>query len=306
MKKLTKLTLFEKHCEDRKQAIRKAKAIVDKDVVDTIKNLNIVNESSDFSIIFDQFAFLKRYDEWIHSSEKFKIKGLDKFKVRLVTNGITDAFNDFYIANKTISVMQGEYTYHRDLGYPVLDNIHTIPSYTALIISYPFSATGNVHPDWEKIMKVCEDKKIKVFVDCCLFGVAEVPTLDLNYDCITDVAFSFSKTFATGGLRTGVLYRREERKTPLELLNSHFYTQMAGMKIHYELMNKFSPDYMCNKYRQKQIELAKELEIEPSDSVIFGISKKEEHDYFERDGYINRLCLSYGLQEFNKPFEDFK
>ena len=73
MKKLTKLTLFEKHCEDRKQAIRKAKAIVDKDVVDTVKDLNIVNESSDFSIVFDQFAFLKKYDEWIHSSEKFKI-----------------------------------------------------------------------------------------------------------------------------------------------------------------------------------------------------------------------------------------
>ena len=93
-------------------------------------------------------------------------------------------------------------------------------------------------------MTVCEDKKIKVFVDCCLFGVAEVPALDLNHDCITDVAFSFSKTFATGGLRTCFVYRREERKTPLELLNSHFYTQMAGMKIHYELMNKFSPDYM--------------------------------------------------------------
>ena len=61
-------------------------------------------------------------------------------------------------------------------------------------------------------MTVCEDKKIKVFVDCCLFGVSEVPTLDLNHDCITDVAFSFSKTFATGGLRTGVLYRREEEK----------------------------------------------------------------------------------------------
>ena len=73
MKKSDKINLFKKHCEDRKQAIRKAKAIVDKDVVDTIKDLNIVNESSDFSIVFDQIAFLKKYDEWIHSSEKFKI-----------------------------------------------------------------------------------------------------------------------------------------------------------------------------------------------------------------------------------------
>ncbi len=96
MKKSDKINLFKKHCEDRKQTIRKAKAIVDKDVVDVIKNISIVNDSSDFPIVFDQFAFLKKYDEWIHSSEKFKIKGLDKFKVRLVTNGITEAFNDYY------------------------------------------------------------------------------------------------------------------------------------------------------------------------------------------------------------------
>lgn len=306
MKKSDKIDLFTKHCENRQQAIRKAKAIVDEDVIEVGSSVNVFNDSYDFSILHDQMSFIEQYDKWIHSSQKFKIKGLDKFKVRLVTNGVTDAFSDFYIANKTISVMQGEYTYHRDLGYPVLDNIHTIPSYTALIISYPFSATGNVHPDWEKIMTVCEDKKIKVFVDCCLFGVSEVPTLDLNHDCITDVAFSFSKTFATGGLRTGILYRREERKTPLELLNSHFYTQMAGMKIHSELMKEFSPDYMCNKYRQKQIELAKKLEIEPSDSVIFGISKEEKHNHFERDGYINRLCLSYALQEHDKHYEDFE
>jgi len=306
MKKSDKIKIFTEHCENRQQAIRKAKAIVDEDVIEVGSSVKIFNDSYDFSILHDQMSFIEQYDKWIHSSQKFKIKGLDKFKVRLVTNGVTDAFSDFYIANKTISVMQGEYTYHRDLGYPVLDNIHTIPSYTALIISYPFSATGNVHPDWEKIMTVCEDKKIKVFVDCCLFGVSEVPTLDLNHDCITDVAFSFSKTFATGGLRTGILYRREERKTPLELLNSHFYTQMAGMKIHSELMKEFSPDYMCNKYRQKQIELAKKLEIEPSDSVIFGISKEEKHNHFERDGYINRLCLSYALQEHDKHYEDFE
>jgi len=306
MKKSDKLNLFKKHCEDRKPTIRKAKAIVDKDVVDVIKNISIVNDSSDFPIVFDQFAFLKKYDEWIHSSEKFKIKGLDKFKVRLVTNGITEAFNDYYENAWTLHVLRGEYTYHRDLGIEVLDSYEDLPANSSLIISYPFSATGNVYPDWDKLMKYCADNKMNVFIDCCLFGVSEVPTLDLNYDCISSIAFSFSKTFATGGLRTGILYKREETNTALELLNSHFYTQMAGMKIHYELMNNFSPDYMCNKYRQKQIELAKELEIEPSDSVIFGVSKKEEYDYFERDGYINRLCLSYGLQEFNKAFEDFK
>lgn len=306
MKKLDKIDLFTRHCENRQQAIRKAKAIVDEDVIKVGSSVKIFNDSYDFSILHDQFAFIEQYDKWIHSSKKFKIKGLDEFKVRLVTNGVTEAFSDYYENAWTLHVLRGEYTYHRDLGIDVIDKFEDLPANSNLIISYPFSATGNVYPDWDKLIKHCTDNKIDIFVDCCLFGVSEVPELDLRHDCISSVAFSFSKTFSTGGLRTGILYKREEQKTALELLNSHFYTQMAGMKIHSELMKAFSPDYMCNKYRQKQIELAKTLEIEPSDSVIFGISTKEKDNHFERDGYINRLCLSYALQEHDKHYEDFE
>jgi hypothetical protein len=81
---------------------------------------------------------------------------------------------------------------------------------------------------------------------------------------------------------------------------------MAGMKLHYKLMQHFSPDFICNKYRKKQLELAKSLDVEPSDTVLFGISTNTDYDYFERDAYINRLCFSYGLQERDEVFKDFK
>tara|TARA_B100000497_G_scaffold120394_1_gene148830 strand:- start:9307 stop:10227 length:921 start_codon:yes stop_codon:yes gene_type:complete len=306
MKKLDKIKYFTQHCENRKDAIRKAKAIVDEDVIEVGSSVSIFNDSYDFSILHDQMAFIEQYDKWIHSSKKFKIKGLDKFPIRLVTNGITDAFTDFYENAIDLNVFRGEYTYHKDLGIPVLESFSDIEENMFIIISYPFSATGNVHHDWSKIMRICEKKNCEVFIDCCLFGVSEVEALDLSYDCITHVAFSFSKTFSTGGLRTGILYKKLREQTPLQLQNEHYYTQMAGMKIHSELMKEFSPDYMCNKYRDKQVELCKKLEIEPSDSVIFGISNKEEHKHFERDGYINRLCLSYALQEHDKKYEDFE
>ena len=63
---------------------------------------------------------------------------------------------------------------------------------------------------------------------------------------------------------------------------------------------------MCGKYRDRQVELCKKLEIEPSDTVLFGISNKEEYDYYERDSYINRICLAYALQERVIAFKDFK
>lgn len=306
MNKKDKQQFYDEHCEHRQDTVRKAKPIIDSEVVGVMKTVDFINDSTDHSILFDQFAFLEACDIWIHTSEKFKIMGLHTFPHRLVTHGITEAFSDFYEAYTNLQVMRGEYTYHRDLGIEVLDDYKDIEANSALIISYPFSATGNVHPDWDRIMTLCNEKNVDVFVDCCLFGVAEVPRLDTAHKCITHVAFSFSKTFGTGGMRTGMLYKRNIDKTQLEKTNSHFYTQMAGMRLHYKLIEKFSPDYMCNKYRDKQVELCKKLEIEPSDTVLFGISNKDEYDYYERDSYINRICLSYALQERTVAYKDFK
>ena len=294
--------LISETMEHRKPMIRKAKPIVDLDIIKSLNNIEYVTKTSDLPIIENQFEFLDLHRNWIKSSKNFKISGLSDFE-SLVTYGVTDAFNDFYFLNKQIYVMRGEYTYHRDLGYPVIDDIYKIPSYTALIISYPFSATGNVHPDWENILKVCEERSIKLFVDCCLFGISKVDKLDLSSPCITHVAFSFSKTFATAGNRTGVLYTRDKTLTPLKNQNGHFYTNMIGQRMHMILMSSYSPDYVYDKYRSKQLELCSKFGIDASDSVIFGTSHSQEFDYFERDKYINRICITYSLQKFDLPLE---
>ena len=290
------------HCEFRKDTIRKAKPIVDDDIINVVREVAICNDSGDFPIASNQFAFLDTHKLWVQSSKLFNIHGLDDY-ASLVTNGVTDAFNDFYYLHNKISVMRGEYTYHRDLGIEVLDDISTIQHDTALIISYPFSATGDPHSAWEDIMRTCEQKRIKVFVDCCLFGISNVADLDVFYDFITHVAFSFSKAFSTGGIRTGVLYIRNNDLTPLRLQNEHMYTQMAGQIIHTELMNSFSPDYIFNKYRDRQLKICETLGVKASDTVIFGTTDDPQFDDFERDMYINRICITYALQQNRKELK---
>ena len=284
--------------EQRANTIRKAKPIVDKNVVDVLTGVNLFNSSSDNPLVFDQAEFKKTYHDWILSSKLFKIHGLDSFEHRYITNGVTEAFNDFYYLNKKIYVLHGEYNYHDDLGITVLQDIKHIPSYSALIVSYPFSASGNVHKDWNSIIETCEERAIKVFIDCCFFGIAAVQDLDLSSESITHVAFSLSKSFSTGGIRTGILYSRHNNNTPLRVQDRHWYTQMAGQSFHSELMQNFDPDYIYNKYRETQLEVCKDFDITPSDTVIFGISDSKEHKYFDRGGYTNRMCISYALQEF--------
>lgn len=294
--------MISSNMEHRKPMIRKAKPIVDLDIISAMKGIEYVKKTSDLPIAENQFEFLHLHRKWIKSSKNFSISGLNDFE-NLVTYGVTDAFNDFYFLNDKIFVLRGEYTYHRDLGYPVLENINEIPSHSSLIVSYPFSATGNVHSDWENIIKVCEERSIKVFIDCCLFGISKVDKLNLSSHCITHVAFSFSKTFSTAGNRTGVLYTRDNTLTPLRNQNNHFYTNMIGQAMHMKLMSSFSPDYIYDKYHSRQKELCVEFGIEASNTVIFGTSNSSEFDYFERDGYTNRICLTYSLQKFDLPLE---
>ena len=45
----------------------------------------------------------------------------------------------------------------------------------------------------------------------------------------------------------------------------------------------FSPDYNHNKYRKKQLQICKNLNIEPSDCVIYGITDKNHKRFGDFD-----------------------
>ncbi len=277
--------------EHRKKSIYKAKALVDLEVLWTIKNLNIVNLCSDLPIMFNPNLFKDTYHQWILSNKLFPIVGLNNFRYRYITNGITEAFTDFY-DRPVLYVFENEYNYHKELGQRTVKSIEEVPNYSRLVVSYPFSGTGNVREDWNDIIDYCNKMHIEIFIDCCFFGISKVDRLNLNHDCITHVAFSLSKTFATGGIRTGVLYKRHKTTTPVTIANDHHYVQLAGCHLHYHLINNIKPEFIYNKYRDKQISLCKELNMIPSDTVIFGIDENK-----------GRQCISYGLQEFDKPYD---
>ena len=225
-------------------------------------------------------------------SEANKIAIID-FSNAYITSGVTDAFNDFYFHYKDICVLKGEYSYHKDLGIKEIDHIGEIKPYSALIISYPFSATGSVHPDWNNIISICEARHVSVFLDVCLFGVAYNLNLTVP-NCVTHIAFSFSKMFDTACYRTGILYTRYKTNTPIANQNAWYYTNHLGAQIHSHIMDTFDCDYIVNKYKHRQIEICSEYDIQVTDTLLFGISSDSKWNYFER-GITNRMCVSHLL-----------
>ena len=72
-----------------------------------------------------------------------------------------------------------------------------------------------------------------------------------------------------------------------------------------ELCKNFEPDYNQNKFRDKQIQVCKDLSIQPSDCVIYGITDKNHKDFggYDRGTNWRRVCISKLLGDMGDNYE---
>lgn len=243
----------------------KAIAMSDPDVNNFIKTFEWNSNA-----VYSPISFIKKHKNWL-TNNTFYLQGLNKFENGYITAGCTEAFHEVY--KESCYVLDDEYTYHRDSNMAIVSNIDDIPMQSRLLISYPFAATGMAHNDWDYILSVCEKKNIKIFVDACLAGVS-LGKLDLTHPCITHVAFSFSKAFGTGHMRTGVVYTNDIA-TPASVRNKHLYINHMHIDLHMKLMSSFKSDYIFEKYRLTQIDICKEHNLVQSDCVLYGLENKK-------------------------------
>ena len=271
-------------------------AILDADVLSSI-NLTSINLTTDCTA-----EFCSSYKKWILSSKLNSIHGLDQFPFMCYSNGTTEAFDKFYIKNHTrrFRCFRGEYVYHRLTwrnswpNWTWLDDECLDPN-DAVVISLPFSDTGNAHSLHEALLDKCDELGIPVLVDCAYFGICEGLNFNFNHMCITDITFSLSKVFPVAHARIGMRFTRIDDDDPLFVVNKIGYTNRIGPQIGLQLINKFSPDYIYIKYRDRQLEICKDLNVIPSRTVLFGIGGEQWAEY-NRGTATNRLS-------FNKIYE---
>lgn len=270
-------------------------AISDHSVLETLKHSFDVLGAIDDPCVHT--SFLSRYIEWIRSNENNSIQGLEHFPHACFTNGTTEAFDKFYCKHSTrrFRFFKGEFVYHRlscrnngfDWKY-IEDDV--LDKNDVVIVSLPFSDTGNKHEDLDKLLQNCDTLDIPVLLDCAYFGICAGLEINLNHSCIKEVTFSLSKTFYSAYLRIGMRLTRVDDDDPLFVTNKMGYVNRMSAHIGLILLNTFDSDYIYNRYRQRQLEYCEILNVEPSHCVIFGIGDDRWSDY-NRDGKTNRLSF---------------
>jgi hypothetical protein len=286
-----------KHLYD-KYLIRPANSIMHDPFRLHIANSNMFNDMFNLKRPVDvQDEFLKVYPEWIASSQLNQFTGLDSLPHRYVSLGVTQALDDFILfcvqQSKSIRILKGEYPYAREVIKSNINYIDDSPLVEgdAVIISTPFSATGDLHPRWDDIITTCNALSIPVFVDCAFFGTCLNINVSFDESCIDTVAFSPTKALNCGYFRTGIAFtKRQDSDTTLDLLTKWHHGIHLHTAVALELMNHFSPDIIPKTYRTTQLTVCKEYGLTPTNSVHLGLGGNG-WEHFTRDGVCNRIGL---------------
>lgn len=253
------------------------------------------NVLNDVELVED---FVQQYKYWISTSTNNKFIGLDNYQYACYSAATSVAFDKFYMknSNKRFRCFRGEYIYHKiawrdkfNWAYIEDDELRTGD---AVIISLPFADTGNKHIGHDEVLDTCERLGIPVLIDCCYFGVCSDIEFNLDYKCITDVAFSLSKAFPVAHARIGMRLTKEDNDDTLFAYNKPglMYTNRLTASLGKRFIAEFSPDYMYNTYREKQLEYCQLTSTTPSNTVFFGIGDEKWQKY-NRGTDTNRLSF---------------
>lgn len=268
--------------------------------------------TDDFDSIDKQDEFLDYYPKWIKSSRLNSIAGLNAFPYRFVSLGCTQALDEFHFwclqNNKRIRMFRGEYPYNRDcINFKWHEDFvddHPLREGDALIISVPFSGSGDIHPNWNKIIEDCNKLDIPVIVDCAFFGTCRDIKINLNEDCIQSVVFSTTKGLSCGNYRNGIQFTKIN-SGHLSIQNEWHHGIHLNVSLGLFLMKKFNPDFLVEKYIDSYKEVCKLFSLKETKCIHLALGDNQ-WNHFTRDGRFNRIGLKNPIRDHFKAFKNGK
>lgn len=248
----------------------------------------------------DTQEFLKDYSSWMQQDHN--IQGIEAYKYLAFSNGTTEVFDKFYMRHnrRRLRLWKGEYFYHQIVAresyhahFNWIDD-GVINSNDVVVVSLPFSDTGNVPKDFYEIMEKCCYKKVPVLIDMAYINISKPININLDYECIETITTSLSKVFPVETHRIGIRMNRKDIDDSLNAYtnNSTPYLNTNSINLGHELIKNYKNDYIVNKYSEMQKKYCSELDVTPSNCVIFGVDEKNKYSEYNRGGESSRLCFS--------------
>lgn len=222
-------------------------------------------------------AFEENFVSWLTANTRHNLQNIELYKYIAFSAGTQESFANFYLKNrnKRFRVFRGEYWWHMDcwtaLGldwaYIEDDDIRTND---VTICSVPFALTGKKHNDLDGILEQCLKVNCEVLLDFIyLPNMTSGIEIDLAHDAISEITFSFSKTFPVQCAKIAVRLTKHKPNDPMQISNDENICNRLSAGLAYDIIQKFPVDYMARKYRNKQKFWCDKLGLNTSPVVHF-------------------------------------
>jgi hypothetical protein len=197
------------------------------------------------------------------------LRGYRQFSRLDVCIGCTQFIDDLYQRCGTTGLMtlENEYKYHWRLNTDIVyTTLETLDSRKELLISMPFPAHGDVHPQMVELLDRCLELSIPVHVDGAWISCSRGIDFDFDHPAIQTFAISLSK----GGLGNDRIALRFARSRPdgaISIMNDFNMNCQSLLHIGMAYMSRIGPEYFWKKYQAAYDQVCRDFDLTPTKAI---------------------------------------
>lgn len=260
--------------------------------------LSQVTDSHVNSNGWDTKNYIETVVSWMQEHPSNTISGWNDLPHRAYSVGSVDAINSFIYrhgATKRLRFSRAEFVAAKissqsaNFKWAFLED-GPVKLNDALLISVPFSGSGNLYEKFDTLLDQCEEMDVPVFLDLSYWPISRELELNIGRHCIKEVTFSLSKPLATQ-LRLGMRMTRDPVDDMLQVNSDLKIYNRIAVWVGIQLMNEFSIDYLLSKYVHRQIEVCNNLGLIATNTFTLAQGDQSQYAEFNRNGY-NRICIT--------------
>ncbi len=217
--------------------------------------------------------FLDQATEWFRSTKKNDLQGWDAFPCVDIIMGCTHFIESLASKHKwNIQILGKEYSYYTVMGKKHTEPGHLQPG-VPLIVSLPNYFYG-ARPDWQAVLKECEQKDINIHIDCAWMTAAKGFKFDFDHPNIKSFAMSMSKYNLTWN-RIGLRWSRQRTMDSCSLISAQEKYNELTTACGSFMMTNISRDYGWERYGKLNQQICDKLGL---DQTMFFYVVKDKND----------------------------
>lgn len=216
--------------------------------------------------------------EWFSSTKINDLQGLNDFPYMDITMGNTH-FIESFVAKygfNGFQILEKEYAYYSFMGKWGVE-VGNLERDKPLIITIPHYTWGGIRPEWNDVLKECEQKNIDIHIDMAWLTLSKGIEIDFNHPCISSVGMSISK-YSMQWNRVGLRWCKQRTMDSITMFN-HYYQPHTNGNLSscgaYAVQN-IPRDYGWNTYEKKYYDICNILDVKPT-NLVHVVHKGEEN-----------------------------